>query len=100
MDYATWLYNHTPNRATNLAPIEVFTSVKLGCTHIQRAKVFGSPTFVLDARLQDGRKIPKWDPRSARGQFLGFSSEHSSTVALVRNLNTGSVTPQYHVVHD
>jgi hypothetical protein len=100
MDYATWLYNHTPRRETNMAPIEIFTSTKLGCKHIQRAKVFGSPAFVLDPRLQDGRKIPKWDPRSARGQFLGFSQEHSSTVALVRNINTGSITPQYHVVHD
>ncbi|KAL7478274.1 hypothetical protein ACHAW6_004049 [Cyclotella cf. meneghiniana] len=34
------------------------------------------------------------------GQFLGFSKEHSSTVALVRNLHTGYVSPQYHVVFD
>ena len=34
------------------------------------------------------------------GQFLGFSWEHSSTVALVRNLYTGYVSPQYHVVFD
>jgi len=34
------------------------------------------------------------------GQFLGFSRVHSSTVALVRNLHTGFVSPQYHVVFD
>ena len=34
------------------------------------------------------------------GQFLGFSTQHSSTVALVRNLHTGYVSPQYHVVFD
>ena len=34
------------------------------------------------------------------GQFLGFSKEHSSTVALVRNLHTGYVSPQYHMVFD
>ena len=34
------------------------------------------------------------------GQFLGFSRLHSSTVALVRNLHTGHVSPQYHVVFD
>eukprot|EP00804_Cyclotella_cryptica_P001027 CCRYP_008338-RA/>CCRYP_008338-RA protein AED:0.69 eAED:0.69 QI:0/0/0/0.5/0/0/2/0/219 len=35
------------------------------------------------------------------GQFLGFSRQHSSTVALVCNLHTGYVSPQYHVVfHD
>ena len=34
------------------------------------------------------------------GQFLGFSRQHSSIVALVRNLHTGYVSPQYHVVFD
>ena len=34
------------------------------------------------------------------GQFLGLSSEHLTTVALVRNLHTGYVSPQYHVVFD
>ena len=34
------------------------------------------------------------------GQFLGFSRVHSSTVALVRNLHTGHVSPQYHIVVD
>ena len=34
------------------------------------------------------------------GQFLGFSRFHSSTVALVQNLHTGYVSPQYHVVFD
>jgi hypothetical protein len=100
MDYAVWLHNHTPDRELRIAPIEVFCQTRLGCHHIQRARVFGSPTFVLDPRIQDGRKIPKWDPRSARGQFLGFSTEHSSTVGLIRNLRTGSVTRQFHVVHD
>ena len=34
------------------------------------------------------------------GQFLGRSREHSSSVALVRNLNTGAVSAQFHVVFD
>ena len=34
------------------------------------------------------------------GQFLGYSRIHSSTVALVRNLHTGHVSPQYHVIFD
>jgi hypothetical protein len=100
MEYAVWLHNHTPNKETRRAPIEIFTGTNLGCQQIQRAKVFGSPAFVLDPRLADGRKIPKWDPRSSRGQFLGFSQEHSSTTALIRNLNTGSITAQFNVVHD
>ena len=34
------------------------------------------------------------------GQFLGFSCQHSSMVAMVRNLHTCFVSPQYHVVFD
>ncbi|KAL7478108.1 hypothetical protein ACHAW6_003889 [Cyclotella cf. meneghiniana] len=33
-------------------------------------------------------------------QFLGFSLQRSSTVALIRNLHTGYISPQYHVVFD
>ena len=34
------------------------------------------------------------------GQFLVLSNQHSSLVALVRNLHTGFVSQQYHVVFD
>ena len=34
------------------------------------------------------------------GQFLGFSDEHSTLVARVRNLSTNYVSPQFHVVFD
>jgi hypothetical protein len=70
----------------NLAPIEIFTRQMTNCEFIRRAKVFGCPVYVLEPRLQDGKKIPKWEPRARRAQFLGFSKEHSSLSALVRNL--------------
>ena len=56
--------------------------------------------FVLEAKLQDDQKIPKWNRRSRLGQFLGFSDEHSTLVASVRNITTGYISPQYHVVFD
>ena len=31
---------------------------------------------------------------------MGVSPTHSSTVSLALNINTGSVTPQFHVIHD
>ena len=34
------------------------------------------------------------------GQLLGFSDEHSTLVAMVRNLTTNFVSPQFHVVFD
>ena len=50
--------------------------------------------------LQDEQKLPKWNQRSRLGQFLGFSDEHSPLVENFRNLTTGYILPQYHVVFD
>jgi len=63
-------------------------------------KVWGCPVYVLEPSLQDGKKIPKWLPQSRRGQFLGFSLNHATTVGLIKNVITGYVSPQYHFVCD
>jgi len=49
---------------------------------------------------QDGKKLPKWNRRSRAGQFLGFSKDHASTVALIRNVTTGYISPQFHILFD
>ena len=100
VQHAVWLFNRIPNRITGLTPLEAFTKTKSDHTEIRRAHVWGSPAFVLDPCLQDGHKIPKWDKRSRRAQFMGYSSEHSSLVAMVRNLQTNHVSPQFHLIHD
>jgi hypothetical protein len=61
---------------------------------------FGCPVYVLDASLQDGKKIPKWNPQARLGLFLGSSDLHSSQVSLVMNVNTGKISPQFHVIFD
>jgi len=99
LDYAVWLYNHTPRMDSGLAPMEIFCGTKLNCEYLRRAKVFGCPTYVLDPKLQDSNKIPKWSPRARLGQFLGFSWQHSSSIGLIRNLRTNYITPQFHVVY-
>ena len=40
------------------------------------------------------------DPRSREAQFVGYNPLHASTVSLVRNLKTGIISPQFHVVYD
>ena len=63
--------------------------------------VFGSPCFVLDARLQSGiADIPKWEPRSRLGIYIRHSPSHAGSIALVLNLTTGLVSPQFYVVFD
>ena len=61
---------------------------------------FGCPAYVLDKRLCNGSRVPKWDPRARHGIYLGMSPKHASNVALIYNPETGFVSPQYHVVFD
>jgi hypothetical protein len=68
--------------------------------HIQQAHPWGCPVYVLDPRLQDGLKLPKWEPRSRRGIFMRVSPLHASTVGLILNPNTNRLSPQYHCVYD
>ena len=100
VDYAVHLWNHTPRRESGVSPMELFCGIKGDCSVLRSARVWGSPAYVLDPKLQDGKKLPKWMPRSRRGQFLGMSSRHSSSIGLVRNLRTGFISPQFHVVYD
>jgi hypothetical protein len=101
VNHAAWLYNRLPNRNLGWkSPLELFTESIDDHRDLRRVHVWGCPTFVLEAKLQDGQRIPKFNRRGRMGQFLGFSDQHSSTVGLVRNLATNFVSPQFHVVFD
>ena len=101
LQQAAYLWNHLPNRTTGIAPIEIFSGVSLSTfEHLTRSHVWGCPVYVLDPKLQDGKKLPKWQARARRGQYLGVSPDHSSTVGLIHNLRTGFISPQYHVIYD
>ena len=101
LSHAAHLYNHTPNEVSGIAPIEVFTSTLSDHQALRNAHTWGSPVYVLEPRLTAvGGKIPKWQPRSRRGQYVGISPQHAENIALVRNLKTGYLSPQYHVVFD
>ena len=55
--------------------------------------------YVLDYGLQDGHvKLPKWNPRSRAGIYLGQSALHASSVDLVLNPQTGHVSPRFNCV--
>jgi hypothetical protein len=61
---------------------------------------FACPAFVLDNRLQTAKKIPKWELRARIGMYLGMSTQHARSVALILNLTTGHVSPKFHVRFD
>ena len=98
--YAAYLWNKMPKEDGGMSPEEVFYSVVSDHQSLRDAKVFGCPAYVLEPKLQDGKKIPRWNPRSRLGQFLGRSEIHASSVGLIRNLRTGKITSQYNVVYD
>ena len=62
---------------------------------------WGCPVYVLDAGLQSSfSQIPKWQPRSRVGVYVGHSPSHTGSVALVLHPSTGHISPQFHVVFD
>jgi hypothetical protein len=57
------MFNRLPSVEMGITPNEIWSLLQnsgqneLACTH-----VFGCPVYVLDAAIQDGQKIPKWNP--------------------------------------
>jgi hypothetical protein len=99
VQYAAFQYNNLPN-AQGLCPADLFTGSTVPRHRLLDIHVWGCPVYVLDPKLQAGRTLPRWEPRSRRGCFMGFSRIHSSEVPLILNLQTGSITAQFHVVFD
>ena len=85
---------------SGLTHSEMIKSCKADHKDPARTHVWGYPYYVLDPALHNNKQIPKWNWRARIGQLLGFSRFRSSTMALVQNLNTGHITPQYYVMFD
>jgi hypothetical protein len=97
---AVWLWNHMPNPSTGLSPSDIFTRSRYPLSKLHDIHVFGCPAYVLEKTLADGKKLPRWKPRSTQCVYLGRADEYASTVYSLLNLHSGSITPQYHVVMD
>ena len=67
---------------------------------LEHFRVFGSPVYVLDKRLQDGDSLPKWKARSWLGVYIGPSLVHAGSVPVIYNPITTHISPQFHVVFD
>ena len=89
LDQAAYLYNHLPNKFSPVAPLELYTGSNLDSSVLRNENVWGCPAYVLDPKFQDRKKLPKWDPQTRQGQYLGKSRAHASSVGLIRNLRTG-----------
>ena len=100
VDHAVFLHNHLPNPNTGLSPFSLFTKQQWQHSKYHELHVFGCPVYVLDKKISDGHKLPRWKPRSSRHVYMGFSKHHASSVPLTLNPHSGRLTAQYHVVFD
>jgi hypothetical protein len=98
VEYAAHIYNNTPHNV--ICPADIFTGSTVSHHRLLDYHVWGCPVYVLDPKMQSGKKLPRWEPRSRGGMFMGLSRQHASEVHRVLNLSTGSITTQYHVVFD
>ena len=96
---AEFIYNNLHLDEDGLSPIQKFCGTSemmdVGDVH-----TWGCPCYVLDKALQTAKMLPKWDPRSRLGVYLGHSPCHAGSVALVLNPKTLHFSPQFHVVFD
>ena len=100
VDQAVYLYNHVPDETTGLAPIDLFARIRWPQSKFHDLHVWGCPVYVLDNTIVDGKKLPRWKPRSKRTIYVGHSPKHASTVPLVLNPDTGAIATAFHVVFD
>jgi hypothetical protein len=96
--YATHIYNSTPK--DGVSPLDIFIGSIVPCCRLMDMHVWGCPVYVLDPKVQQGRKLPRWQPRSRKGVFMGISLQHTSEVPQLLNLSTCSMTTQFQVVFD
>ena len=100
VSHAVFLWNHLPGLDTGLSPSDLFTKSRWPQQRFHDLHVWGCPVYVLNKTISDGKKIPKWQPRSTRMKYMGLSPKHASSVPLVLNPTTGSLTAQFHAVFD
>jgi hypothetical protein len=61
VQHAIFIWNHLPRQGTRLSPLEIFTRSTVSNVPglLSRMHVWGCPVYVLDPKIQDGKKLPK-----------------------------------------
>ena len=64
VDYAVHIFNRVPNPETGLSPLDVFSNSRQPQRRLHDIHVWGSPGYLLDKRIADGKKLPRWEAKS------------------------------------
>ena len=62
--HTVYMGNHLPKMEHGWSPEELWTGSKSSRSELKNARPWGCPCYVLSPKLQDGAKIPKWNPRA------------------------------------
>lgn len=101
VQHATYLLNRLPNsNSAGRAPLELLTKQTLSAEEYTELHTWGSPVYVLEPKLANGDRIPRWKSRSRRGLYMGVSDKYAVSAPLVLNPFSGLVKPQFHCVFD
>ena len=95
--YDVDVWNHTPTQ-TNECPLSRFS--QHATPSLNHFHPFGCPVYILNRSLADGNSIPRWQPRSHLGIYLGRSPNHAKDVSLVLDLNTNHISANYHIIYE
>jgi hypothetical protein len=91
--------NSLPDSKDGTCPFERFSGVEVA-PNLKSNHTFGCPVYALNSKLASEKTIPKWNSRARIGLYLSPSPRHARNVYLVLSLDTGLVSPQFHVQHD
>ncbi len=98
--HAVALHNTCAWGSAKQSPHELFTN-EVSPRSLFDYQVFGCPAYVLRKELQDNPgSAKKWESRCWQGIYVGLSSLHASSVALIYNPTSCHVTQQFHVAFD
>ena len=67
LNYATYLHNITPRQDAGMSPDEIWSVAISNHEKLRVSQTLGFTACVLDPKLQNNQKIPKWLPRYSRG---------------------------------
>jgi hypothetical protein len=91
--------NSLPDSKDGTCLFKIFSGVEVA-HNLKSNHTCGCPVYALSSKLASGKTVPKWNSRARVGLYIGPSPRHARNVSLVLSLDTGLMSPQFHVQHD
>ena len=98
--HAVFLHNQMPNKQTGVSPHDLLTRSRWEQPKFHDLHIWGCSVHCLDEEVHDGKKLPRWKPRSHQTMNIGLSAKHASTVPLVLNLDSGCINSHLNIAFD